>query len=996
MLNRTGFLFVLICTLLSITAIFPACNYGTSSGTDRLQIPTGPESRCEKIDGDCDKLTWDSDGTIVWEAPLGDRVLFSLPLPGGARFEDYGLGKFELKIEGGPVDVMAFVEQPGKKRRVYRPVDITIPREGWQTIHLDLRQPEIIRESHFEADRPRLTFNLWSVKGGYPDEQPMRRISIRNVRLVKRYLNVRWNGMDYSSRTEPQGDLVYEYPIVVENRSKKSRRISARLEHYEGRLGSASISPENVLINPGDSTMFTAKLRLPADRTDDVPVLYCEWFLPVFSVDGVPDSDEGILRSSDRITLPLIVMPEHIENPVILFGRDGLRKMRERYRKTAWGKREGGRWIKQAEGILKGGLTIPDGPGWAAAYYFCQEHRCRLEYQGPDKHYCPIGGEYHDVDFMGVDLDRDYRTNLHSAKLSAARTLALAFALTGDKRFSEGALTIIRQYREKYFTWDWLDLDASTETIDKGRIQFAKYMESMYMLNLTEAFDILKGTGGVSEEDARDIEQNLLIPISVEMTDYRMGMIHRQSTITKNALATGLSCGHAPLVAFATASHASVLKLRRCAATAEGIAHGHGYANITNRQLDMAGMLFRVGVDTYDSMLKRLLWGSLWWNVPFNPGRHASVFLKAAGHYPDPIFRKYAARNLIDGEAPPVQSVSVDFGIPPSVNFPNSGLSILRRPWEGGTMDAEFKWGMPDNRGSFSVLSLGLYFGGYHCQSYPGHFPWGSTDLHHKWQIQSASHSTIVVDRRNQSGMKDYFKDHYMPHASQQVFFDEGENAASTVAYNDRIYPGVKIWRAVCVLDGAFLVLDILRSDREHIYDRWFHGVPDKSNGLKGIHLDMRPRSEPLGDVDGYEMVQNFHSAVTGENFGCDWRIPSESAKDRLYLSMSVLNNEPLEVIHGYEWSRQYRTPQKEFLLLSRKAKNADFVVLYEPHRGKSDVSEFERFSVSGENGATVEDALGLKLTLNGKHYEVILNPDRDSVMTIKGSTRKVLSIEVD
>jgi hypothetical protein len=66
---------------------------------------------------------------------------------------------------------------------------------------------------------------------------------------------------------------------------------------------------------------------------------------------------------------------------------------------------------------------------------------------------------------------------------------------------------------------------------------------------------------------------------------------------------------------------------------------------------------------------------------------------------------------------------------------------------------------MPDNRGSFSVMSLGLYFNGYHCQSYPGHFHWGSTDLHHKWQIQTASHSTIVVDKHNHSGMKDYFKD---------------------------------------------------------------------------------------------------------------------------------------------------------------------------------------------------------------------------------------------
>ena len=980
----------LVCWIVLCTS----CDPGTSSSSARLSIPTNSESKCEKLDGNCEKLTWDPDGTLVWEAPIGDRALFSFPLPEGKRFEDFGLGKFDLKIDGGPVDVMVFIEQPGQKRRVYRPIDITIPREGWQTIHLDLRQPEIIRETHFEADKPRWTFNIWSVKGGYPDEEPTRRISIRNVRLVKRYLDVGWNGRDYSTRTGQAGELVYEYPIVVKNRDDKNRKISARMDHFEGRLGTASISPENVSIAPGDSASFTVTLSLPADKARMLPALYCEWFLPVFTVDGVADSEEGILRSSDHIALPLIIMPEHLENPIILFGRKELGEIRDRYNSTAWGKKEGESYIRNADAILMADMTIPDGPGWAAAYYYCVEHRCGLVYEGPGKHRCPVGGEYRDLDFMGVDLDRDYRTNQHTRSLQAAKTLAIAFALTGDKRYSQGSLNILHQYKEKYFTWDWLDLDASTETIDKGRVQFSKYMEAIYMLNLTEAYDILKGTGGVSGEEAKDIEQNLLIPISVEMTDYRMGMIHRQSVITKNALATGLCCKHAPLLAFATASHASVLKLRRCAATAEGIAHGHGYANITMRQFHMAGMLYRAGVDTYDHMLKRLLWGSLWWNVPFNPYKHAAEFLDASKHYPDPVFRKYAGRNLIDGEAPSARGAVVDFGIPPSVNFPNSGLSILRRPWGGDTLDAEFKWGMPDNRGSFSVLSLGLYFGGYYCQSYPGHFPWGSTDLHHKWQIQSASHSTITVDRRNQSGMKDYFKDHYMPHTSEQLFFEDGLHAASTVAYNDRIYPGVKIWRAVCVLDGAYLVMDMLRSDEEHIYDRWFHGVPDKSNGLKGIHLGMKARTEPLGDTDGYEMVKNLSTAETERDFGCDWEI--KGLQNPLNLTMRVLNNAPLEVVHGFEWSRQYTAPEKEFLLLSRKAKNADFVVIFEPHSGQSRLSGYERFTVLDENGRTIKGALGLHISLGEKSYEVILNPDRNTVKTVKGPKQDVLSVEVD
>ena len=69
----------------------------------------------------------------------------------------------------------------------------------------------------------------------------------------------------------------------------------------------------------------------------------------------------------------------------------------------------------------------------------------------------------------------------------------------------------------------------------------------------------------------------------------------------------------------------------------------------------------------------------------------------------------------------PVETVVAE-----SVNFPNSGLSILRMPdGEGGTLDAEFKWGMPDNRGSFSVLSLGLNFYRAAVPELPRPFPLG-------------------------------------------------------------------------------------------------------------------------------------------------------------------------------------------------------------------------------------------------------------------------------
>ena len=962
---------------------------------DSVPIPTGPGAGIIKAEGNTEKISWHPDGTFVWDAPVGDRVLCAFPLPERCRFEDFGLCTFDLNIEGGPVNVMIFLERPGEKRMIYRPIDVHAPPDGWQTMHLDLNQPEIVREGHFNPEEPCVAFHLWSMDTGYPDQESSRRIEIKNLRLRKRYLAVDWNGYDYKATNDNDGDLVYTYIIAVSNMDDTAHLVVPSVDCIEGKYGSAHIRPENIQLAPGELSTFTVELRLPEHHLKNLPMLYCEWFRPEFSVEGVPGSGEGILRSSDRISLPLIIMPD-TDGSNILFDRGGMELVCGRFKNTDWGRKEGQGIISQAENILKQDLSIPDGPGWARAYYYCHEHRCVLQYEGVDKHRCPVGGEYRDVDFDGVDLDRDYRAGEHNRVTGWTKTLAMAYFFTGDKRFSEAALNILNQYREHYFKFDWLDLDVSKITIDKGRFHFAKYMESYGFRNMTEALVMLRLKGGVDEEEAQKIQNELLLPGLTEIADYRMGTLCRQGTISVSALTGGLAFNNAPLTAFAVHSPHGYFSLRQWGASADGIAHGHGYSQTgyTHHQVEMAQLLHRIGIDTFDHKLKRLIDGSFWWSVPMNPARIARTFSIAAKHYPDPVYRTYAQRSLMDGDPAELGTEKTVISFKHSVNFPNSGLTILRRPLDDGLLEAEFKWSMPDNRGSFSVLSLGLQSYGFRCQSYPGHFHWGSTDLHHNWQIQTASHSTIVVDRHNQSDMKDYFKDFYMPHPSKQLFFEDGKDAAVTVAYNDRIYPGVKIWRVVAVLDGAALVIDCLRSDSPHTYDRWFHGVPDKSNGLDGFSLDLKPRSEPLGDHDGYDMVSGLSTAETDRDFGSDWIVPAGRGNKQFTLSMRTLNDKPVEVVHGFEWSRQFSTPEKEFMLLRRdRARNADFIVLFEPHRGRSKLGTFERFEVKDEDGNTVAGAVGINVSIGGKALELIFNPDVEMVTTVNGPSYRMFSV---
>ena len=99
MFNKKIIFIILLCTFFiydNIPAISEALTF-----PDRLLVPSGSDE-CQKLDGNIEKLSWNNEGDLIWEASIGDRVLFSFPLPQGSNFSDYGLCKFDLKIEGGP------------------------------------------------------------------------------------------------------------------------------------------------------------------------------------------------------------------------------------------------------------------------------------------------------------------------------------------------------------------------------------------------------------------------------------------------------------------------------------------------------------------------------------------------------------------------------------------------------------------------------------------------------------------------------------------------------------------------------------------------------------------------------------------------------------------------------------------------------------------------------------------------------------------------------
>ena len=80
-------------------------------------------------------------------------------------------------------------------------------------------------------------------------------------------------------------------------------------------------------------------------------------------------------------------------------------------------------------------------------------------------------------------------------------------------------------------------------------------------------------------------------------------------------------------------------------------------------------------------------------------------------------------------------------------------------------------------------------------------------------------------------------------------------------------------------------------------------------------------------------------------------------------------------------------------LLRRENARNADFVVLFEPRRGKSQVRKFERVKVRSENGKKSEGAVGLDVSLGSKNYRIVLNPLEETVNIGDRSTEEIITV---
>ncbi len=140
-----------------------------------------------------------------------------------------------------------------------------------------------------------------------------------------------------------------------------------------------------------------------------------------------------------------------------------------------------------------------------------------FDFWRPETHPCPVG---HGT-FVGQDHDRWWAMNAHLWLAERAVHAAALAALRGDDSARGVAESILREYAERYAQWPDQD-----NVLGPTRLFFSTYLESIWLLNLCHALDLLEAAAPTSV--GATVREQLLQPSSERIASYHEGRSNRQ------------------------------------------------------------------------------------------------------------------------------------------------------------------------------------------------------------------------------------------------------------------------------------------------------------------------------------------------------------------------------------------------------------------------------------------------------------------------------------
>ena len=181
----------------------------------------------------------------------------------------------------------------------------------------------------------------------------------------------------------------------------------------------------------------------------------------------------------------------------------------------AWAKTGRDALLKSADAWLTLPVDMPTGEGAWSGFYVCASGPS-LTYDStkPKAHLCKVEGKV----YTGEPYDGCWRTRRYGELARAARTLGLAWRLTGKSAYAKRAASILLGFSRVYLSHKIHDnrwgsaAQTATPSKSAGRLLSQTLSESSWLIPVLAAYDAVATSGQLSQAQRADIEHNLLRP----------------------------------------------------------------------------------------------------------------------------------------------------------------------------------------------------------------------------------------------------------------------------------------------------------------------------------------------------------------------------------------------------------------------------------------------------------------------------------------------------
>jgi hypothetical protein len=592
--------------------------------------------------------------------------------------------------------------------------------------------------------------------------------------------------------------------------------------------------------------------------------------------------------------------------------------------------------LKEADGypddyLNKFGLTkvaAPEKTAQWAHWYVCPDTGTHLEFHPPNHNICPDTGKDYQ-DWPVSDVHYHY---MHDMLSHDAMILGIAYRMTGREIYAQHAAEILKLYADKYKYYPIVD-NYGKQSDWGARVYSQTLNESIWLIDITFAYDLVRGSTELTATDRTHIERDMLLPSAATVVrGHKEPTDNIQSWINGAQAAVGFELGENALIDEAIDGPLGFrYQMKNYVHEGFWIEGAWGYQFYAMRPLSAtAEMAKRHGVDLWkqELALSSMFRSPLGVMMPdgklpaFNDSEEVRLYGNA------PIY-ELAYENTHDpmllailDNAPRTSKEALLFGVASlpetkssllkSAVFPDAGYAMLRA--KNTDLSVILKFGPHGGgHGHYDKLGEIVYAEGRTQAVDPGTQLYGMA-LHKEWDQMSVAHNTITADELRQDQA-----------TGKLIAWKDGSDYVAVTASAGAAYKFADLTRSILVTDAYALQVDRAHATdgKPHIFDFNYHNF-----GKQTMQVQMMPYGG-LPSANGYMHLEQVQRGETSGN------IMTSFENEGTTLSLEVLGGTAAEVFQGVA-PGPHPAVKVPFVIVRRKAIDVEFISLLVPSRGMS------------------------------------------------------------